>query len=254
VATIGNYDYAVNWIFRQDGSIGIACDLTGIMLAKGVPEATAKHHLSHAHLVAPHVAAPHHQHFFNFRLDLDVDGEKNTAFEMDTRAAPPTGMEMTELLLNRERMARRDVSLASARKWRIGRTGQTNALGYSPSFLLIPGGNAVPYLAPDTPTRRRAPFVDHHFFVTRYKDGERHAGGWFPNQSPGGTGLDAFAADDERLEGEDLVVWYTMGITHVPRPEEWPIMPVHKLTFDLLPAGFFPRSPALDVPRQSHQP
>jgi primary-amine oxidase len=108
----------------------------------------------------------------------------------------------------------------------------------------------VPYLAPETPTRRRAPFIDHHVFVTRYKDDERHAGGWYPNQHAGGRGLDAYTADDEPLENEDVVLWYTMGITHVPRPEEWPIMPVHKLGFELLPAGFFDRNPGLDVPRK----
>jgi primary-amine oxidase len=40
-----------------------------------------------------------------------------------------------------------------------------------------------------------------------------------------------------------------MGVTHIPRPEEWPIMPVHHIGFQLLPAGFFDRNPALDVPR-----
>jgi len=59
---------------------------------------------------------------------------------------------------------------------------------------------------------------------------------------------DLKAADDAALEGEDVVVWYTMGVTHTPRPEEWPIMNVHRIGFSLMPAGFFTRNPALDVP------
>ena len=46
-----------------------------------------------------------------------------------------------------------------------------------------------------------------------------------------------------------VVVWYTMGVTHIPRPEEWPVMPVTHVGFKLIPAGFFSRNPALDVPK-----
>ena len=45
-----------------------------------------------------------------------------------------------------------------------------------------------------------------------------------------------------------MVLWYTFGAHHVPRPEDWPVMPVVKIGFTLRPRGFFDRSPALDVP------
>lgn len=60
--------------------------------------------------------------------------------------------------------------------------------------------------------------------------------------------LAKWLANDEPLVGEDVVVWYTMGVTHHPRPEEWPIMPVATAGFKLVPSGFFDRNPALDVP------
>ena len=89
IATIGNYDYGVHWVFHQDGVLEVDAALTGIMLPKGVPEAQAAAHgasPASGHLVAPNVVAPHHQHFFNFRLDLDVDGPGNSVHEMNTRA------------------------------------------------------------------------------------------------------------------------------------------------------------------------
>ena len=46
----------------------------------------------------------------------------------------------------------------------------------------------------------------------------------------------------------DIVVWYTFGHHHVPRPEDWPVMPVATIGFKLKPVGFFDRNPALDVP------
>jgi primary-amine oxidase len=44
------------------------------------------------------------------------------------------------------------------------------------------------------------------------------------------------------------VLWHTFGPTHVPRPEDWPVMPVARCGFTLKPTGFFGRNPALDVP------
>ena len=50
------------------------------------------------------------------------------------------------------------------------------------------------------------------------------------------------------VDGEDLVVWHTFGLTHFPRTEDWPIMPVDTVGFKIRPEGFFDRSPVLDVP------
>ena len=47
------------------------------------------------------------------------------------------------------------------------------------------------------------------------------------------------------------MLWHTFGLTHFPRPEDWPIMPVDYTGFKLKPAGFFDRNPTLDVPRSS---
>jgi primary-amine oxidase len=61
-------------------------------------------------------------------------------------------------------------------------------------------------------------------------------------------GLPAWTAADRSVEDTDVVVWYVCGITHVARPEDWPVMPVERVNFMLQPWGFFDRNPALDVP------
>src|SRR5262245_40598525 len=259
VATIGNYDYAINWIFHQDGVLEIDCALTGIMQAKGVAvrtEGGSAQHLHSGHLIAENLVAPHHQHFFSFRLDLDIDGVSNTVTELNTRAMAAgsenpdlNGMVTEETVLRSEASAQRSISTESARTWRVGNPALKNALGQHPSFILVPGTNAIPYISPESQVRRRARFVDHHLWVTRYSPSERYAAGDYPNQSTGGDGLPRWVAGDRRIENDDVVLWYTMGITHIPRPEEWPVMPVTHIGFKLVPAGFFARNPALDVPR-----
>ena len=43
-------------------------------------------------------------------------------------------------------------------------------------------------------------------------------------------------------------MWHTFGSTHVPRPEDWPVMPVEYCGFELKPDGFFDRNPAINLP------
>jgi primary-amine oxidase len=279
MVTVGNYDYGFNWIFRQDGTMELQAVLTGIMLTKGVKSATvAAASTDHTgatagnaepaeghfwHMVAPNLAAVHHQHFFNFRLDFDIDGVPNSVREINTRAlaagpntngGPDTGnpslnafvMEETPLL--NEADAQRDLNLASARRWIVINPASPNALGQPAGYLLAPGDNSVPYLQPDSPIRQRAGFINHHFWATAYDPAERHAAGEYPNQSEPGQGLPAWTKANRSLNGQDVVAWYTFGVTHIPRPEEWPVMSATTAGFKLLPVSFFTRNPALDVP------
>lgn len=286
IVTIGNYDYGFNWIFRQDASIEIEAFLTGIMLAKGVdvtredkapPQAgldlppdmcngfgyvtrdAAGNPLpgNHWHLVAPYVAAPHHQHFFNFRLDFDIDGpDHNRVVEMNVLPAFPddknpdlNGLVMDLQVLPTEKKAQRQLNLASARKWIVQNGSRTNTLGQNPGFLVLPSESAVPYLHPRSLIRRRGGFIDNHLWVTPYRAGELYAAGDYPDQSEPGQGLPQWTAADRRVDDHDVVLWYTFGVTHTPRPEDWPVMPVHRTGFKLLPVAFFERNPAMDLPR-----
>jgi primary-amine oxidase len=261
LSTVGNYDYGFGWIFRQDGSLELEAQLTGIMQARGVDATVSDPHdhttEKHAHLVAPNVVAPHHQHFFNFRLDLDVDGAAgNRILELNTIPQPAgpsnasrTGMLMQHTLLRTESEAQRDVSLATSRKWKIESSTVKNSLGQHAGYLLVPGETAVPYAAPGSWYRRRAGFINHHLWVTPFEPAERNAAGAYPNQGKGGDGLPRWVKGNRPIDNTDVVVWYTFGVTHIPRPEEWPVMPVHRTGFKLLPVSFFSRSPALDVPR-----
>jgi primary-amine oxidase len=265
ITTISNYDYGLNWVFKQDGSIELEAQLSGIMLPKG----TAIANLSDAghehggenpdtrfgHLVAPNVLAPHHQHFFNVRLDMDVDGAGgNGVAELNTVSVPEgkenpgnNGFEMVSTQLKTEKEAQRDYDYKSQRKWLVYNTSAKNSLGYPTGYLLLPGENASPYLQPDSPLLTRGGFVKHTFWATQENDSEMHAAGEYPNQRSTSDGLPVWTEQNRSLDGKDVVVWYTFCVTHAPRPEEWPVMTVHKTGFQLIPVGFFDRNPSLDV-------
>jgi primary-amine oxidase len=242
----GNYEYGFDWIFHQDGTLEMRAVLTGIMAVKGVADGA---HDPHGHIIEKNISAPHHQHFFSFRLDLDVDGPANRVVEMNSSPMPPgkdnphnNAFLMHESPLRTERQAQRNIDLASSRRWVV----QNAATGTG--YALLPGENAVPFAASESWVRKRAGFLNSHIWVTPFSPTEMYPAGDYPNQSRGGDGLVKWTAADRPIDNKDVVLWYTMGITHNPRPEDWPVMPVHAAGFKLVPWGFFPRNPALDLP------
>jgi primary-amine oxidase len=250
---VGNYDYGFDWIFHQDGALEMRVALTGIMAAKGVADGG---HDPYSHVVARNIAAPHHQHFFTFRLDMDIDGAANRVVELNSAPAPagpqnPYGgaFTMTETPLRTEREAERHLNLATSRRWVIESASAKNALGHPTGYALLPGENAEPLAAADSWVRKRAGFLNAHVWVTPYRPQEMYAGGDYPNQSHGGDGLIKWTAANRSIDNQDVVLWYTMGVTHNPRPEDWPVMPVHAAGFRLIPWGFFAKNPAMDLPQ-----
>ncbi|MBC7897705.1 MAG: nickel transporter [Cytophagaceae bacterium] len=257
-SAIDNYDYQFSWIFGQDGTIECQVLLSGIMNTNPTPRmrdtAHAAGHEQYSHLVAPGVNAPNHQHFFAFRLDLDVDGPVNTVYAVDTRAAPdernPKGelFSMRETPLATERQGIADVSFATARTWRVANPRQLNALGQFTAYTLAPGTVSPVFARPGSAPLRTAGFMAHQLWVTPFSPGEWWAGGELQNLGRDGEGLPSWTAADRSIRDTDVVLWHTLGITHIPRPEDWPLMPAHRGGFRLVPTGFFARNPALDVP------
>lgn len=253
IATVGNYDYGFYWYFYQDGTIQLEVKLTGIVSNGAVMPGEAP---PWGELVAPQVYGPIHQHFFNVRLDMTVDGPLNSVYEVNTVADPPgpenphhNAFRAEASLLRSEAVAQRTVDPLRGRFWKVVNPSARNRLGQPVGYKLVPGENVLPFAGPEAAVTKRATFMTKHLWVTRYDPGERYAAGDYPNQHPGGAGLPAYVEDDAPLDNAELVVWYTFGAHHVVRPEDWPVMPVTYIGFALKPVGFFDRNPALDVPR-----
>jgi primary-amine oxidase len=259
---VGNYDYGVNWVFHQDGTLEMQMDVTGFMETRNVER---KSDVEMAHggnmgsvgtLVAPNIQAANHQHFFCFRLDMDVDGAaKNALYEMNVQSLPAgagnkdgNGFAMTDTLLRTEKAAKRSLNAATARGWKVVNTGVKNALGQPSAYALMPADNAVPYSLPGSYLSTVGAFAQNHLWATPYAPDEMYAAGTYIRDGRPTDGLVKWTSDDRSLENEDVVLWYTVGLTHVPRPEEWPVMNTHHTGFMLMPAGFFSKNPALDVP------
>jgi primary-amine oxidase len=132
--------------------------------------------------------------------------------------------------------------------WLVSNPGSRNRLGRPVGYVLRPEGQPVLLADPSASVAARAAFATKHLWVTRHDPAERYPAGELINQHAGGAGLPAFVAADRPIDGADIVLWHTFGMTHIPRPEDWPVMPVESTGFVLKPYGFFDRNPTLDVP------
>jgi len=248
--TIGNYDYGFYWYLYLDGTIACESKLTGIPFTSAYPP--GEHPF--ATEAAPGLGLPYHQHLFSARLDMTVDGTRNAVEEVEAVALPvgddnPWGNAFTEsrTRLTRESEARRTASPGTARAWQIVNPDSTNRSGRPVGYTLHAEGRPTLLADPSSVIAGRAAFSTQHLWVTAYDADERYPAGDFVNQHAGGAGLPAWTAADRDLDedgrGADVVVWHTFGLTHVPRPEDWPVMPVDHAGFRLTPVGFFDRNP-----------
>ncbi|MEE2703602.1 MAG: primary-amine oxidase [Myxococcota bacterium] len=256
ILTVGNYEYGFFWYLYLDGSIQMEVKLTGIV---GVSAVAPGEHSDTAPLIAPQLSSPNHQHLFCFRLDFGLDGDGNSVYEVDAEPVPTgpenphgTAFRSVATPLRNEHEAQRTADPARNRHWKVVNPEVKNRLGQPVGYKLLPGPTPTMFAAPDSPHGKRAGFAHHNLWVTAHDPGELGAAGDFVNQHPGGAGLPEFVAGNRPLENTDLVLWHCFGLTHIPRPEDWPVMPVEYCGFSLIPTGFFERNPALDVPPTRH--
>lgn len=262
-ALLGNYDYVVDWIFESDGQMRVAIGATGIVETKMAQAKTAKEagagasrEDAHGRFVDQHVVAVNHDHFFSFRLDLDVDGARNSFIrdllrEERLAADHPRGSIWVtqQKLAKTEQDARLHSDMMEPALWRVTSEARRNAVGYPTSYQLMPGMSAG-LVARDDYTLKRAGFTSNALWVTPYRADERYAAGDYPTRSLSGEGLPAWTAANRPIENTDLVLWYTIGMHHVPRAEDWPVMPVLWHDFKLRPFDFFDRNPSLNTSRK----
>ncbi|MGF1527133.1 MAG: primary-amine oxidase [Candidatus Competibacterales bacterium] len=254
IATVGNYEYGFFWYFYLDGTIQFEIKLTGIVTTGAL---ALGQDTPYGQRLAPGLYAPIHQHIFNVRLDMAVDGPHNTVYQVDSVTEPlgehnpyANAFRAQAMPIVSEADSGRDMCLETARYWKVCNPNVTNALGEAVGYKLIPGENAFALSHPQSSVRRRAGFIDHHLWVTATDPGERYAAGDYPNQRPPEVvdGLPRYVQAKRPLENTPVTLWYNLNSHHVARPEDWPVMPCGYIGFHLKPVGFFDRNPAIDLP------
>jgi primary-amine oxidase len=262
-AVAGNYDYLLDWIFQQDGTIRVAVGATGIVETKGVKEETVAHSMSeepgkleHGTLVAPNLLAVNHDHYFSYRLDLDVDGPNNS-FMVDRLVQEPLSGHSRKIIwaaqssiARTEKDAILDLDLRHPAMWHFINPTQHDARGYPTGWEIMPGATAISSIPLDDPAQRVGAFSGHQMWVTPYRPDERYAAGTYVTNNEGLRGLPEWTKANRSIENTDIVGWYTLGFHHVVRLEDWPVMPTLWHDFLIRPVNFFDQNPTLTLPHE----
>ncbi|KAK4198848.1 putative copper amine oxidase [Triangularia verruculosa] len=256
ILTVSNYEYILAFIFNQAGDITYEVRATGILSTQPLDlELTEVPH-PFGTVVHPGVLGGYHQHFFSLRVDPMVGGHGNLIAYDEAEALPrdpklnPHGHGYIVKNTTIDTTGGYDLDPSKNRTFKILNPSVKNTVNKLPVGYKVHVPPFQPILADkDSYHYKRAEFADRSFYVTKYAEGELFAGGKYTNQSHGGTGVRSWAErKEDLLKEQDPVLWVNFGINHIPRVEDFPVMPAEMLRVMLRPVNFFDKNPALDVP------
>ena len=260
ILTVSNYEYILSFVFNTAGDVAYEARATGVLSTQPLDLDLTKTPHPFGTVVHPGVLGSFHQHFFSLRVDPMIAGHGNSVVYEEALAMPrdptlnPHGVGYTVRRTELETSGGYDLDASRNRTFKIINPAVQNpvngaAVGYK---VMVPPMQTILADA-DSFHHKRAEFADHSIYVTRYAEGELYAGGLYTNQSRGGTGVRSWAERKDSLADGDAVLWVQFGINHIPRVEDFPVMPVETLRVMLRPVNFFDRNPAIDVPSSKQE-
>ncbi|ASY57608.1 tyramine oxidase [Sinorhizobium sp. CCBAU 05631] len=257
---VGNYDYLIDYRLQQNGQINIYIGASGLDAVKGVAstsmkDPTAKADTAYGTLIAPNLVAANHDHYFNFRIDFDVDQPANHFSTMDIVPAdvepnsPRKSMwTVKHSMPHSEMEARYKLSAAEPRYFHVSNPNRESYLGHEPGWMIHHGNVAYgPFDYANDPPMKRNAYIEYSVWNTVYDQDQRYAGGKYAMQSDGSDTLAEWVKADRPLMGKDIVTWFSAGFHHIPRMEDWPVMSTEWKTVHIMPHNFFAHNPALSI-------
>ncbi|KAI0395579.1 copper amine oxidase 1 [Xylariaceae sp. FL0594] len=273
VVTLANYEYIFNYKLDTAGGITLETRATGIVSVVAIDEGKTS---AYGNIVSPGVLAQNHQHIFAVRIDPTIDSyekgdtavvlEETHPIPMNPETNPfGNGYEIRRTRIEKAMYA--DAEPKFNRAVKLENANKKNPIsGKNVGYKFIPNPTQLMLADENSTQAARAPYAKHHLWFTGYRDEELWAAGEFTNQSKKEEGgvkdmvsrgdwfVDSPSeATSDKGERSTPVVWNVFGLTHNPRVEDWPVMPVEIHQFHIRPSDFFTRNPALDMPTKKNE-
>ncbi|GMH42873.1 hypothetical protein BSKO_10792 [Bryopsis sp. KO-2023] len=267
IATIGNYDYIYDVRFKPDASIQVDVIMAGYMESsffgpngetqKDLPFGTRVHKYTFANL---------HDHLCNWKIDLDVLGTENSVHRhevklgtweealksVDPEAKPPGWHTSPYVKYIDSSQPKEEFGMNKKSDdglYVFTNDLKTNQWGQPRGYAIVHGLTHGQILPDSHPFTKAMAWSKYHLAVTQHKDSEpkSHAGIYDMNipQKPH-VSLDSFL-DGESIVKEDLVGWLTMGLHHIPRSEDVPLISNFGTSFFIKPWNYYEELVSMDM-------
>lgn len=250
VSTVGNYDYAIDYMFYLDGSIEVKVRASGYIFAAFYRANKTEGEDEYGHRIGEAVASSVHDHVINFKADMDVAGSVNDmsrlALEPITKSYnwdPPevkerNTMHLVEYPVNEE--VGLDWPKNSGEFYLVHSAYEKNAFGERKGYRITSGtgmGN-TPHLTilNSTTLGDSARWAEHDLWILRRKDTEPRSADPLNYLEPHDPIINFNSlANHESLNrsstGEDydgdLVVYFNLGAHHIPHSGDVPNTLMH---------------------------
>uniref|UniRef100_UPI0037E916B4 primary amine oxidase, liver isozyme-like n=1 Tax=Semicossyphus pulcher TaxID=241346 RepID=UPI0037E916B4 len=229
ITAIENYDYMWDFIFYQSGSVEAKVHATGYIATSYLVDGSLKH----GHQVAENVLGNIHTHFMNFKVDLDVLGQKNFFQTKDMKFVNtplpwmPDRYVMVPQLVENQLKTEKEATLRYGTKtprYLHITSNQTNRWGHQRSYRLQVFSSTGDHLPESQAEERSMSWARYKVAITKHKDLEQTSSSLYSlnNMWTPAVDFSKYIEDDENIENEDLVAWVTTGFLHIPHSEDIP--------------------------------
>ncbi|XP_041370990.1 putative amine oxidase [copper-containing] [Gigantopelta aegis] len=258
IIVISNYDYVIDFNFYQNGAIEVKVHSTGYIFTTFYSQ--EKH--SYGFKMHDNILGNIHQHLFNFKVDIDILGTRNRYETLDISTEEVSNEQTTgndgdtywqvkfdHHLRRTELDAAYKFNFDHLKYHLIFNNNKKTSQGVQRAYRILMSGMSKQLLPEDKNNEISISWARYQMAVTKVKDDERQSSshyGLFDSLLPT-VNFTTFVADDDGIVDEDLVLWLTMGLYHIPHTEDLPVTPTvgGNLQFFLLPYNYFDECPSM---------
>lgn len=256
-STTYNYDYVLDYIFYPNGVLEVRTTTSGYAQTTFyTPDEDP-----YAYQIHPKMAGSLHDHIFNYKVDIDVRGTKNShqtvevGLENITNPWFPGDRHVQKILKRRVRTNERDAvyhfNFQTPTLLNFFNREEKNAFGVHRGYR-IQIRDMMKQMIPEAfPMIKGAAWSLNQMTVTKQKDSEEKSSCMYNQLDMADPVLDftKFYADNEGIENEDLVAWVTIGMMHVMHSEDVPntATPGNSASFYLRPFSYFDEDPSMGM-------
>ncbi|XP_050399517.1 amiloride-sensitive amine oxidase [copper-containing] [Patella vulgata] len=261
ILNVWNYDYLIDYIFHLNGVIELKVSATGYVQTTFA----LAHEKPYGTIVENNVLANLHQHMFHFKADLDIGGRENRYSTLDiskeTVRIPwyvernKTQLKFEKVLKEKEMDAILEFSFDHPKYHLFYNQNTRNKFDYHRAYRVQHGAMSKFHLE-EAAFMRAANWARYQMAVTKHKDTEDVSTTIYAQNDPFDPVLDfhTFLDNNDKLVDEDLVVWLTAGVVHIPHSEDIPATatPGNSYTIYLRPYNFFQTCPSVSLSEAVH--